>query len=366
MPKSYQVSMVRGSHDHHAPGAWSLKDRTETDYGSEARGRTVSTHILGLGIVLVGVLLLAVGLIMGLEFPKYVHEQYKESQCVVSPDQETFSSWNKMSQLIPFVFLSLFMSLCGAAPRPNIEADKKHNDDWEFLLLAQFWPSTSCIYFRESGCDVPEQVHNWTVHGLWPSRLGESQPENCNESMRFNYTLIESLRSRLDVQWPYYNKSGERTYLWEHEWNKHGTCANDLPILSGEMNYFAHALNLYQNINLSGVLKEAQIVPSQDKTYSAQAIYNAVESRFQVKPNIVCYFDRDNETYYLEEIWLCFNKNLTMRDCDVVHNNTKRGATSLKFSSERNPPIENLTSYIKDCPRNGNVNYQPIPNRIQK
>ncbi|XP_059163689.1 uncharacterized protein LOC131946779, partial [Physella acuta] len=71
---------------------------SETSYGSESRGRTVSTHILGVGIVLVGVLILAVGLIMGLEFPKYVNDHNKENQCVVRPDQDSYDSWTQGTQ----------------------------------------------------------------------------------------------------------------------------------------------------------------------------------------------------------------------------------------------------------------------------
>lgn len=53
----------------------------------------MSTRILGIGIVLAGVLVLAVGLIMGLEFPNYVHEQNKEKQCVVYAGHDKYQSW---------------------------------------------------------------------------------------------------------------------------------------------------------------------------------------------------------------------------------------------------------------------------------
>lgn len=47
------------------------------------------------------------------------------------------------------------------------------------------------------------------------------------------------------------------SFLREHEWNKHGTCAYNLPTLQGEMNYFTSAMNLYQTINLFGSVHNA-------------------------------------------------------------------------------------------------------------
>ncbi|GFR95713.1 hypothetical protein ElyMa_002700700 [Elysia marginata] len=84
-------------HHHHrqSGGPWSLKDRNDlshTSYGA-GRGKTVSTHILGVGIVFVGVLVLAVGLIMGLEFPRYVYQQNKDEQCVVHEGHRKYSQW---------------------------------------------------------------------------------------------------------------------------------------------------------------------------------------------------------------------------------------------------------------------------------
>ncbi|XP_035829286.1 uncharacterized protein LOC101864114 [Aplysia californica] len=95
MLRAYQLSMVRAPHDSHGQSPWSLKDRPELNLS--VRGQTVSTHILGLGIVLVGVLVLAIGLIMGLEFPKYVKEKSKEAQCVVYHKHTDFLSWERGS-----------------------------------------------------------------------------------------------------------------------------------------------------------------------------------------------------------------------------------------------------------------------------
>ncbi|KAK0056920.1 ribonuclease Oy [Biomphalaria pfeifferi] len=251
------------------------------------------------------------------------------------------------------VFIGALLSQGSTAPTSKAQ----NNEDWEFLLLAQFWPTTSCYYFRQSGCSVPEKVNNWTIHGLWPSNANEPQPENCNSSMPFDYTQIESLRDRLDLEWPYYNKSGARTFLWEHEWNKHGTCAYNLPTLQGEMNYFTSAMNLYQTINLFGVLKAHGIEPSEEKKFQVQDIFDILNEYFQAKPNIICLHNSEENVYYIEEIWLCFNKDLTARDCEEIPVHIE---TALKFTSETDTLFRKTKGYIKDCPQDRKVYYLPI------
>ncbi|GFO41385.1 hypothetical protein PoB_006789000, partial [Plakobranchus ocellatus] len=86
------------NHSHHrqsGAGPWSLKDRSDlsaSSYGA-GRGKAVGTHILGVGIIFVGVLVLAVGLIMGLEFPRYVYQQTKDEQCVVHEGHQKYPQW---------------------------------------------------------------------------------------------------------------------------------------------------------------------------------------------------------------------------------------------------------------------------------
>ncbi|XP_076442908.1 uncharacterized protein LOC143281562 [Babylonia areolata] len=75
---------------------WALKD--SRDVIPSGQVRPMSTKILAVGVVLVGVLVLSVALIMGLEFPKYVYSQFREDQCVVHGQHSKFSSWRDGSQ----------------------------------------------------------------------------------------------------------------------------------------------------------------------------------------------------------------------------------------------------------------------------
>lgn len=59
----------------------------------ELSNGTVSKIIFGLGIVACGMLVLAVALIMGFEFPKQVVELLMEDLCILDPSHSLFTTW---------------------------------------------------------------------------------------------------------------------------------------------------------------------------------------------------------------------------------------------------------------------------------
>ncbi|KAL8601619.1 hypothetical protein ACOMHN_003885 [Nucella lapillus] len=71
---------------------WALKD--SRDVTPSGQVQPMSSRILAVGVMLVGVLVLSVALIMGLEFPKYVFSQFREDQCVVHSRHQNFPSWS--------------------------------------------------------------------------------------------------------------------------------------------------------------------------------------------------------------------------------------------------------------------------------
>ncbi|BFZ12072.1 hypothetical protein BsWGS_15111 [Bradybaena similaris] len=279
-----------------------------------------------------------------------------------------------MKKAVVFLcFISCISLIVDAGNKQDLTKD----DSWQFLLLAQFWPGTSCVFFREQGCNVPPGVNGWTIHGLWPSRNTSTQPEFCNRSMPFNYTEIKVLQNELDSYWPYYNKSGARTDLWQHEWEKHGTCAYVLPSIRGELKYFNATLQLYHNLNVYDTLSQAGIVPTQDKLYNLSVVFDAVLHAYKKIPQIECYYAEGK--HYLDQVWLCYNRALQLQDCPepslTINRHFRRQSryfqkldSSLHFESEVQGPIqedpvqtEKPPKYFVDCPKDGLVYYIPLP-----
>jgi hypothetical protein len=41
------------------------------------------------------------------------------------------------------------------------------DDDFDYLVLRQIWPVTSCMFPGEHECIVAKNITTWVVHGLW-------------------------------------------------------------------------------------------------------------------------------------------------------------------------------------------------------
>lgn len=54
---------------------------------------------------------------------------------------------------------------------------------------------------------------------------------------------MNDLMASMNRQWPPIEKSGSGIQFWRHEWEKHGTCAEQLPELGSEHKYFKQGLD---------------------------------------------------------------------------------------------------------------------------
>ncbi|XP_046578679.1 ribonuclease Oy-like [Haliotis rubra] len=126
----------------------------------------------------------------------------------------------------------------------------------------------------------PQQVKTWTVHGLWPKLRND-----CNNSWHFSWEKIKSLEKQLETSWPNLNCKTKKRSLWEHEWQKHGTCATTFKATNNEFHYFQKTLSLNSvaAFNPQKALEKAGITPSCKKAYPIQAIKNAVIKYFRIK-----------------------------------------------------------------------------------
>ncbi|GFN82330.1 helix-loop-helix protein delilah-like [Plakobranchus ocellatus] len=257
-----------------------------------------------------------------------------------------------------FIFLLSFCCLSTGicAPKPN------RGVDFDYLLLAQFWPTSSAIYFENEHKHwaIPQGVDGWTIHGLWPSIPGTEKPDYCNNSMTFDFSQIEVLSKVLATNWPDYCTDEDKTALWNHEWTKHGTCAYSMPVLKGELRYFNETLSLHSKLNTASTLGNSGVIPSKIQQYSIDEIFYALKKGYGKIPNFTCVHDEENDMFHLEQIWLCFNKQLEMIDCpDVTY---PRKTSTLYFESMKKQDLAiSARESFEGCPHKGKISYYPIP-----
>ncbi|XP_051900024.1 ribonuclease T2-like [Pristis pectinata] len=136
--------------------------------------------------------------------------------------------------------------------------------------IAQLWPGSFCMTFSPKGCQIPDQVDGWTIHGLWPS-----ESIYCNKTWRLTHKDIDDLQANLSHYWPSLTKINSFKF-WEKEWHKHGTCAACADSMSSPHKYFSLALQLRMKFTINEAFIAAGITPSCDNSYTLEHLHSAL------------------------------------------------------------------------------------------
>lgn len=193
-------------------------------------------------------------------------------------------------------------------------------NDWDILIFSQKWPSTACKAWKHNkpthSCNFPSKKDSWTVHGVWPTKIGTRGPENCNGTWLFDPEKVKPIEDELEQSWTNIEKGTGLYDLWSHEWTKHGTCAAAIEPLNSEVKYFGKGLELHKRYSMSDVLSEANINPSDTKPVIITQINEVLLSKFGKKPIIQCKYE--DHIQYIFELRVCFDKQLNLIDCSVL------------------------------------------------
>ncbi|CAH2251164.1 ribonuclease T2 [Pelobates cultripes] len=212
----------------------------------------------------------------------------------------------------PLSMIFIILTLHYGSSSDPIYLRKTH--EWKKLILTHHWPVTVCKMDQVQCDNLPDY---WTLHGLWPDKS-----QMCNKSWPFDYSEIKDIMTEMNKWWPDVLHPN-RTQLWKHEWQKHGTCAASLEALNSQHKYFSKAIDMYKMTDLNSALQKSGIVPS-TKYYQMKDITNALVDIYGVVPKIQCLLPQQGEdAQTLGQIEFCFTKEFQIRNCtdksDALH-----------------------------------------------
>lgn len=194
--------------------------------------------------------------------------------------------------------LGLHCSLC-----------KPDDPGFDLLILVRTWPPTFCqsvMRHEHKHCSVAP-IDFFTIHGLWPEYSNGRWPQYCSKLSAFDPS---NSTQRQRCEWPSFHGT-DRTF-WEHEWDKHGTCAATLPALGGQDLYFENAMALHEQLDVNSALESAGIWPSdQHESFSTDDASAVLRDAFGVEPQLAC----DARSSALAEVWICIDINLQPIHC---------------------------------------------------
>ncbi|XP_019165053.1 PREDICTED: ribonuclease 3-like [Ipomoea nil] len=183
------------------------------------------------------------------------------------------------------------------------DAAADHNSDLFYYYVEQ-WPGSYCD--TKKGCCYPstgKPATNFSIHGLWPTWLNGSWPENCNPNSLYDESKISYLIERMQSEWPTLScPSNNGSKFWKHEWEKHGTCS-----IFDQCAYFESTLNIKDRVNFLQALENAGIKPD-GNFYEVEAIKEAIKAGVGVTPLIECNSDA-SKVSQLYQIYICVDLN---------------------------------------------------------
>jgi len=192
--------------------------------------------------------------------------------------------------------LIALLVLGGAQARSRRSKSSTSGDFAYYMLVLSYAPDF---------CDQPQGNKDprecgagrhvgFVVHGLWPQGATSRGPENCGPASPVAQAIIQATLRYIPTE-----------SLIQHEWAAHGTCSG----LSAA-DYFAALRRARDSVKLPADLdqtaRQQQLSPAQVEAKVAAA--NPALPRTGIHTS--CY--RDGE---LEEIRICFNKDLSPRAC---------------------------------------------------
>ncbi|TGZ52241.1 hypothetical protein CRM22_010665 [Opisthorchis felineus] len=182
---------------------------------------------------------------------------------------------------------------------------------WDYLMLSLRWPATLCNFTE---CSVVPQPVDFLIHGLWPTREPDIEPENCDSAPPFDIDLLKPLLEELNTYWPNLFPGADAHQFWHHEWHDHGRCAMEDSLMANVADYFRVSLNLRKKVDLLNVLELAGIKPNNDTVFQIEDVDRKLKELLTVRTQLYC-LKRHHKNPHLFEVRICFKPDLTLTDC---------------------------------------------------
>ena len=177
--------------------------------------------------------------------------------------------------------------------------------DFDYLLLSLNWPGSVCMSLKPCK-GVTEEYTNFTIHGLWPNNNSSYGPQDCGD--RFDENVIKPIETSMKKYWADFKPAYPS--FWEHEYDKHGSCAVAAGVFQSQFDYFNRTVNIMANLPINQYLAAADFIPSDTKTYHLDAMLSAIEAGFGYRPFVTCQSKK-----YIREMRFCFDKSLRPFSC---------------------------------------------------
>lgn len=128
------------------------------------------------------------------------------------------------------------------------------------------------------------------------------------------------MQDNLNRYWPSLASNSNKDF-WNHEWKKHGTCANFTELKNNRkysamydsVVYFEKSLDIFNKLKIEELFNHKYYFNSYDDF--AKGIKNRINSN---NFDSVCYYDKEAKKQYIKELRFKFDKNWGLSTNDTL------------------------------------------------
>lgn len=193
----------------------------------------------------------------------------------------------------------LLAASCGLAAHAGCTGTQ-----YDYFELVLQWAITECADVFK--CTATNQF--FTLHGLWPNLNNGNYPCTCTDA-KFDVKKVSSIEGDLNTYWPSLN--GPSPTFWAHEYEKHGTCAED--VFPSELAFFNGTLAVRAAFDVVPALAKGGITPSNTKGFTLSAFRKAVAAAYGQYPSVQC-----DSAGNIGVVTYCVGKDLGLIACPPV------------------------------------------------
>jgi ribonuclease T2 len=173
---------------------------------------------------------------------------------------------------------------------------------FDFFVLALSWSPDYCA---TNGTNDPQQCSigkklGFVLHGLWP-QYNKGYPSNCS-----NEKMLQSVKDQFPGLYP-------NDDLFDHEWEKHGTCTGLSPV-----EYLQAGKAFKESVTIPGEFR-SPATPFRTSMDQIKALFVQANPGFsQGSFEVSC----SGSGRYLKEIYICFSQEGAATACSAEMHKT--------------------------------------------
>ncbi|CAD6243319.1 GSCOCT00014212001.2-RA-CDS [Cotesia congregata] len=121
----------------------------------------------------------------------------------------------------------------------------------------------------------------------------------------------------------------ENTKFWEHEFNKHGSCATRSSVIGDDVNYFKRTLELHRQLNIGMTFSLGGLKTG--ATIKLRYIIDIIEKKVGATVKIDFVQNPYTGENYITELYICYDTHLRVMDCPNVYWSNEKLETDIRY-----------------------------------